>query len=515
MPQGLLPFKYEAEESSSGMTALAGLPVYLDLAKLFNLCQSVAENVNARKNKQGWTDAQLVMSLVLLQLAGGDCVDDLRILQGDDGFCRVLERVELELLGMKRPARRELQLRWRKEKQRVVPSPSSAFRFLKAFEVDESDRQAGKSWIPEASAALNGLRLVNRDLVAKIQAANPQRTATLDVDATLQEVWKRNGLHCYKGFKAYQPLNVYWMEHDVVLHSEFREGNVYAGFEILRVTQEALGYLPAGTEKVFVRSDSAAYQVDYLTWMAKGDKTGVGVIEFSVSVEVQKAFRAAVAALSDKDWKPVLRPEKGKDGQVTMKETGKEYAEVCYVPTWLGRNKTCPDLRFVAVRERLSEVDQLRFPGMEAQQLELPFPVMDCASGRYKLHGIVSNRLTMPASELVLWHWARCGKSEQVHDVMKGDLAGGTSPCGTFGPNAAWWAIMIIALNLNSAMKRLVLGGPCSNLRLKSIRFGFICIPGRVLDHARQLVVRVSVGHPSYQSLLQAREKICELAEAA
>ena len=32
MAQGVLPFKYEAEKKTTGMTALAGLPVYLDLA---------------------------------------------------------------------------------------------------------------------------------------------------------------------------------------------------------------------------------------------------------------------------------------------------------------------------------------------------------------------------------------------------------------------------------------------------------------------------------------------------
>ena len=32
MPQGVLPFQYQEETSSAGMTALAGLPTYLDLA---------------------------------------------------------------------------------------------------------------------------------------------------------------------------------------------------------------------------------------------------------------------------------------------------------------------------------------------------------------------------------------------------------------------------------------------------------------------------------------------------
>jgi hypothetical protein len=37
MAQGILPFKYESEKNTTGMTALAGLPVYLDLAKVLGL----------------------------------------------------------------------------------------------------------------------------------------------------------------------------------------------------------------------------------------------------------------------------------------------------------------------------------------------------------------------------------------------------------------------------------------------------------------------------------------------
>ena len=37
MAQGQLPFQYEEERREFGMTALAGLPVYLDLAQVMEL----------------------------------------------------------------------------------------------------------------------------------------------------------------------------------------------------------------------------------------------------------------------------------------------------------------------------------------------------------------------------------------------------------------------------------------------------------------------------------------------
>lgn len=503
MPQGPLSFKYEDEPSSSGATALAGLPVYLDLARVLGLAQSVAEHVSARQGSQGWTDAQMVMSLVLLQLAGGECVDDLRVLESDEGFRRVLQRVESDLLGLSRAERRRLQLRWRKERKRAIPSPSSVFRFLEAFLVDESGREAGKAWIAPLTPALQGLRLVNRDLIAALDARAPQKVATLDQDATLVEVFKENALPCYKGYKAYQPLNTYWHEHGVVLHSEFRDGNVPAAYRNLPVLEEALGYLPAGVEKVFFRADTAAYEWELLLYLARGLHPRFGVIEFSVSVDVTPEFRGAVAKVEKEDWKPLMR--KGK-------ETGHEYAEVCFAPNKLSHSNQNPELRFVAIRQLLGAADESR--ASAADQLPLPFPTEQMDDRWYKLHGIVTNRLSMPANDLIHWHHERCGKSEEAHAVMKEDLAGGRLPSGGFGQNAAWWAIMILAFNLNSAMKRLVLGGEHRNVRLKTLRFQFICLAGRVVEHARELIVRLSSGHPRLDLLIHARRRLLMLAGA-
>ena len=118
MAQGVIPFKYEEEKTQTGMTALAGLPVYLDLAKVIGLSKSIKKHLKIRENSQGWSDSQMVLSLVLLNLAGGDCVDDLNILEADGGFCEILRKSETH--GLKRKVRRALERRWRKEKKRSV-----------------------------------------------------------------------------------------------------------------------------------------------------------------------------------------------------------------------------------------------------------------------------------------------------------------------------------------------------------------------------------------------------------
>jgi hypothetical protein len=497
MPQGVLPYKYEEEKTASGMTALAGLPVYLDLASVLGLGDDIQRHMQVKE--QGWTDEQSILSLVLLNLAGGDAVDDLKVLEKDKGFRTVLDRIETK--GLTRTQRRAQERRWRKERHRTVPSPSAMFRYLAAFHdpEEEKKRAKGKAFIPLSNEHLQGLMKVNRDFIASIQKHRPTTEATLDMDATLVETQKEEALFGYKGFKAYQPFNVWWAETRLMLHTEFRDGNVPAGYEQLRVLKEALEMLPKDITKVYLRSDTAGYQHDLMKYCEKGD-TPFGRIEFAISADVTKEFTKAVAEAMD--WKPVMKKVKG-----VMKETNKEWAEVCFVPNAIGSSKNGPVYRYLATREPLRQ-DVL--PGYEGQ---LPFPTMEMNTTRYKVFGIVTNR-DLEGSALITWLHERCGKSEEAHSVMKEDLAGGKLPSSDFGANAAWWWIMILALNLNTAMKQLVLQESWVAKRMKALRFSLINLPGRIITGTGQLIIRITQGHPSLPVLLEARQRIMELAHA-
>ena len=64
----------------------------------------------------------------------------------------------------------------------------------------------------------------------------------------------------------------------------------------------------------------------------------------------------------------------------------------------------------------------------------------------------------LPGDEVVRWYRERCGKGEEVHGVLKEDLAGGRLPSGRFGANAAWWSMTVLAFNLNSAVRKVGVG---------------------------------------------------------
>ena len=501
MAQGVLPYKYEGERNDGGMTALAGLPIYLDLASVLGVADSIRAHVHVRTSDQGWTDEQAILSLILLNLAGGDCVDDIRILEKDEGFGKILSRVET--LGLRRQQRRAMERRWRKEHQRFVPSPSALFRYLEAFHDpgEEKKREQRKAFIPAPNEHLQGLRKANRDFVASIQKHHPEKEATLDNDATLVETQKKDALFSYERYKAYQPFNVWWSEQGLVLHTEFRDGNVPAGYEQLRVLQEALEMLPEGVTKVYLRSDTAGYEHVLLRYCEKGDNKRFGRIEFAIGADVTKEFKKAVAEVEESEWKPFWKVIKGETRQTTA-----EWAEVCFVPNAISRSKGDPVYRYLAIRDPL---EQPELPGMESE-VNLPFPTMSMEKKRYKIFGVVTNR-DLEGNELIHWLHKRCGKSEEAHSIMKEDLAGGKLPSSCFGENAAWWWIMVLAFNLNAAMKRLVLEGSWVTKRMKAIRFCLIGLPGRVIKHAHGIVVRLVKNHPSLEVLVKARQRIMDL----
>jgi Transposase DDE domain group 1 len=498
LPQGVLGFQYEADRSSGGLTSLAGLPLYLDLVHAIGLGAAIRQHVHVA-GAQGWLDIQMVLALIFLNLAGGDCVEDLGRLETDGGFAAVLRAIERDLLSA--AERRSLKTRWRRPRERTVPSPSAASAWLERFHDPAAPKAvAGSAVIADVTEQLRSLWQVNQALLGCIQTHQPGTSATLDMDATLIETHKRDALHCYKGFKAYQPLNCFWAEQGTVLYSEFRDGNVPAGHEQLRVLRASLAHLPASVTKVSLRSDTAGYQEELLLYCGEAKDERFGVIDFAVGADVTEAFRVAVQAAAESEWQPLIRMFDGKP-----QETGQEWAEICYVPNWAGYSRKRADYRFLAIREPLRQLPL-------GDQAQLPFPTQDFGpKGTYKLFGVVTNRKDA-GDQVVWWLRERRGKSEEVHSVMKTDLAGGQLPSALFGANAAWWALMILAHNLNTAMKRLVLGKEWLTKRMKALRFWLIGLPGRVVSHARKLIIRLGAGVEGLGLIVSARQTIRALA---
>jgi hypothetical protein len=488
MPQFTLPIKYEEETQNSGLTGLAGLPLYLELLHSLNIPGIMRKKLDADSHENtAWNKSDSALSLILLNLAGGDHVDDIGILEKDAGFCKFYEKINT--FRLKKSERKALRKNRQQQGCGTLPSRSTVFRFLKQDD-DEglAGRGQGKAYIPNAGKTAQQLRDCNSALLCALEHNNPSTTITLDMDATLIETHKADSLYCYKKYTAYQPVNVWWAEQQVMLHTQFRDGNVPAGYALQTVLEEAMSCLPEGSDEkqIFMRSDAAGYDMKLLKYCE--DTT----IQFAVGCDISDSIRKAIRSAPKSSWKAL--------------DTIREYAEICFVPSSLSKTKRGYEFRYVAIRERLKE--QCVLPGMPEQAYS--FPVEEFESGRYKVQAIVTNR-DIPAEDLIPWYWKRCGHSEGAHDVLKNELSGGVLPCNNFHANANWWWLAVISHNIHSIFKRLCCDGSWHASRLKRIRYHIINIPGRVLERGRQLYIRLTAGHPSFGLFHLIRKAICRL----
>lgn len=166
MPQKFLSFQYQGD-SRNNFTAYAGLPLFLEMSKLCGLTDAIKQCLSLKK--QGWLDVQTIQSLILLNLAGGDCVEDIDKLELDQGLRKLLLAQECKGMGSKE--RRTYLKRFRKPQTRSFPSASAILRYLSKFHhaKEESQRREGTAFIPQANNSLKSLLQINKTMLNYIQ----------------------------------------------------------------------------------------------------------------------------------------------------------------------------------------------------------------------------------------------------------------------------------------------------------------------------------------------------------
>ena len=110
-----------------------------------------------------------------------------------------------------------------------------------------------------------------------------------------------------------------------------------------------------------------------------------------------------------------------------------DVAEMEFTPGAWG--KDAEPLRYIA----------LRFTPLQSELFE-------GATVRY--HAVVSNRRDLEPAALIEWHRGKAETIEDVHRVLRSELAAGVMPFQLFGANAAWFRINIITYDLLTALKR-------------------------------------------------------------
>ena len=462
IPSSLERFVYALERADEGVTGHVGLLLGIEAFHALGLAEACRRELRLKERRRGPTEGEWVEVFVMMMLAGGTNLEDIEVLKQDDGLCRVWDIP-----------------------RRV--SARSALDFLLRFHDPSLEMSSpGQAVIPPETPGLEGLGRVNAHLLAEVQRRRRVEVATLDFDASIHPCDKKEALPAYEHGRAYQPVVGYWQEQRLIVHDEFRDGNVPAGMGNLPFVQAALGKLPEGISKVRVRADSALYDHRLLRYL---DREGH---EFAISADMSRELRAAIVALPQSAWAR-LAP---RDGSYAKEE--KWWAEVSFVPGDLVARKGERPFRYLVIRlpERPVQLDLFEAP----------------PETRYV--AIVTNR-DLPGPELIHWQREKCGTIEQVHDRLKHDVGARLFPSSRFGANAAWYRLSTLTFNLYEALKLLALPKEWANDRLPSSRFRLINRAGRVLRHARRYIVVLSqVALPLVATLIEARGILHSILES-
>ena len=446
--EGELLFQLDPEPMEECVTAYAGIPLFLQAVRSLDVPGRVKQHLQIKQRQRGLDEAGYVESFLVLNALGGECLDDFDRLREDEGLS--------EMLG------------------HPVASPEAARKFLYQFHDETKLEDAQKelpvgqvSYIAEESAPLRGLAQVNQELVQEVGRRCPdQKIATIDLDSTIIESYKREAQPTYQGGSGYQPVLALWAEMNLVVADEFRDGNVPAQKEPLRVARRAFQTLPPTVGEYYFRGDSACWEKGLLQWLRDEKRADgpPGVITFGISVRMTPNLKKHIVRLPEPQWKPYREDS----------EAVRECADVLnYWPEEEDRPEGAGPLRYTAIRVRKRQ-GQLFADGSEV-----------------KYFAVASNQWDWETARLLDWQREKAGTIEALHDVLKNELAAGVMPCGRLGANAAWLRLAVMTHNVLTALKRLALPEKWLTARPKRMRFQIFCSPGKLVTHARQTWLRV------------------------
>ena len=458
---GKTPFVLDPRPLSEASSAHAGLLATSRAFRSLGVPELVGSLLKLRKRQRGYSEGQMLESLVLLQTLGGDCPEDIGLLAKDP----CMER------GLGYPP----------------PKVTAVRDFLELFhdeqiELLRPDRAVQKSFILPSTAPLCALQQVQAFTVQRIarlyqEQGQAQTIATVDEDATIVESHKKSALPHYQGGRGYQPMVAVWAEADLILADEFRDGNVPARQEPLTCAQRAFEALPDTIKARYFRGDSACHESELIQWLTHPQRASEpgGAIGFAISAVTSPPMAAALQRVPEKDWTTFATEADG---------TLRQWAEVPFVPSERYEHKDSRPLRYVGLR-------LLKPQGV----------LFNDGSDRHH-HAVITNR-DLPGDQLLDWHRQKAGTIEHVHDEIKNALGGGHMPSQRFSVNAAWFKIALLSYNLASAIKGLCFNPEERTVRFKKYRLLLVHLSGRMNRNNCVMGLRLCASHDAIGRMLK------------
>jgi hypothetical protein len=441
--------RFEVVADGQGICSHVGAALLGELADRLGLTRELGRRANRGMRAGGHDRGQVLRDLVVMLADGGDCVSDLAGL-----------RDQPELFGQ-------------------VASTPTAWRVL-AEELPGDPGGIAGLWSALARVREQAWAL----------GAAPQGPLTLDLDATLIQAHsdKQGAAPTYKQGFGFHPLGC-WLDRGdgtgEALAVILRPGNAGANtaqdhLDVLAMALLALPK-PLRDQPILVRCDAAGATHAFTDELARRN------LAFSIGFDCDQRVQRAILGLPEPAWQPAVDPDgRPRRGAWVAELSDLDHAAAGWPP---GTRAICRRERpHPGAAHKLAFTDQAghRFQVFITNQ---PDPDPAILEARHRPHAHVEDRI-------------RAAKASGL----------GNLPCWGFGANDAWLTLVMIAQTLVCWAQALLLDDP--ELRVaepKTLRYRLWHTAGRIVHHARRVIVRIDRAWPWATDLVTAFTRLWAL----
>jgi hypothetical protein len=315
----------------------------------------------------------------------------------------------------------------------------------------------------------------------------------LDVDASIVicHSEKEQAAATFKHTFGYHPIMVFCDNTGEFLAGLLRPGNAGANTaaDHITVLDQALAQIPDqyrhGTP-LLIRADGAGCTKAFLGHLRGLREHGVAS-EFSVGWAITDRERSAIARIPEHVWADAI----GADGNP---REGAAVAEISGLLPASALTDYPTGTRIIVRRERphpgaqLDLFEQRDGYRYTAVATDTPAGQLAFLDARHRAHARVEDRI-------------RCGKDTGLNHF----------PSRVFAINAAWLAVVMLAVDLLAWTQTLLLTGGLATAEPKTLRYRLLHVAARLTRGARRLRLRIQASWPWASDLVAAFHRLTAL----
>jgi hypothetical protein len=446
------------------LTANAGLAAVSELCDRLGVVEELDAAVGPIKQRdRGFGAGELLTGIAAAQLAGED-------------FLTGLDRQRADVAG-----------------QQVTPVPGLASTTAAGL----ARRFTPAQW----QAVEHGVAAVTGRMLALLPAERALALAggpvTIDLDTTDVEVYgskKRGVAWNHQGQRVGRPHVAAWAETETVLAADLGDGTDDPRATAPGLLRRALACLPErarASGRVAMRAD-AGYFAGQLARAAHDAHIG-----FAIGAKRIAPLWRLLAGIADDAWHEAIEMD---NAQVAVAQ---------YCPDWWPANTRLLIRRVLLDPQQVSaDPRSRRRRTLHPDQRALPIPELASAGTIYAYSFILTNLdVTAPDKAAAVEHWHR--HRTTVENIFRDGKLGAALrhlPSGYPQVNMAWMWGALLAATMAAWLHQLtaitvgedilaghgVRGGKAM---IATLRWRLIAVPGRLIRHARHLVLRLPPGH--------------------